>query len=120
MIFVFGSNLQGRHGKGAAKFAVDNYGAVYGEGRGLQGNSYALPTKETPYKTLTHTEIRENIKEFLSFAEERKDLTFLLTPVGCGFAGVSYKFILYCFPEQIPDNIVLASSWLYHMKRSFK
>ena len=93
MVFVFGSNLAGRHGKGAALFARKYKGAVYGQGEGFQGNSYAIPTKDAGLKTLPIKDIEKHVKSFLVFASLRLDLEFEITNVGCGLAGYS--------PEQI-------------------
>ncbi len=105
-IFVFGSNLQGIHGAGAAKAARRQYGAVLGKGVGLQGNSYAIPTKATPSETLSLHEISKHVMEFLDFAERHPMYTFNVTPIGCGLAGY--------VPEQIapmfincPENVKL-------------
>lgn len=92
-IFVFGSNLGGRHGKGAAYFARKKHGAKYGQGVGRQGNSYAIPTKDTLLITLDLPAIRAYAAEFLRYAAAHPELTFQLTAIGCGLAG--YK------PEQI-------------------
>ena len=80
-IFVFGSNIHGCHGGGAASFAVDYFGAVWGVGEGLQGQSYALPTMEGMEST------RQAVERFTAFAKAHPELTFLVTPVGCGIAG---------------------------------
>ena len=105
-IFVFGSNLRGAHGKGAALFARQHHGAIYGQGIGLQGNSYAIPTKDERIRTLPLEAIEGHVYWFLVFARERPDLTFRLTPIGCGLAGYS--------PEQIgpmfkgaPPNVII-------------
>lgn len=86
-IFVFGSNLAGRHGKGAAKIAKDKFGAVYGVGQGLTGQSYAIPTKDKVLKALSIKEINQYVLEFSSFVESNSHLTFFITAVGCGLAG---------------------------------
>ena len=91
-IFVFGSNLAGRHGAGAALAALKDHGAIYGRGEGLQGQSYAIPTKDrTPWpskpKTLPLYVIAEYITEFLQFSQLHLELTFNLTRIGCGLAG---------------------------------
>ena len=86
-IFVFGSNLAGRHGKGAAKIAKDKFGAMYGVGQGLTGKSYAIPTKDKVLKSLSIKEINENILEFVSFVKKNSHLKFFITAVGCGLAG---------------------------------
>jgi hypothetical protein len=110
-IFVFGSNLAGRHGAGAAKFALENHGAIYGQGIGLQGQSYGIPTKDENIQTLPLHRIQEYVQDFLSFASSRPDLYFNVTAVGCGLAG--YK------PDQIapfflkyPTNVKLPMEFL--------
>ena len=87
MIFVFGSNLAGRHGKGAALTARTKHGAVYGVGVGLTGNSYAIPTKDVRLNSLTLVEIAYYVDRFKDFARLRSDLYFKVTAIGCGLAG---------------------------------
>lgn len=112
-IFVFGSNRAGRHGKGAAKFAKDHYGAIYGQGEGLQGNAYALPTKDENLRCLSLEEIDRHIGEFIGFAHMNPDLLFLLTPVGTGLAGHSKIDILRLIKTYaIPRNVVLTKEWI--------
>jgi len=85
-IFVFGSNESGRHGKGAAKTAL-GWGAKYGQARGIQGKTYGIPTKDHSVRiTLPISKIQVYVDEFIEFAKERQDLTFLVTLVGCGLA----------------------------------
>jgi len=103
-IFVFGSNLAGRHGKGAALYAKQNHGAVYGQGFGLQGTSYAIPTKDAKLKTLPLTTIQSYVNLFLLFAEEHPELTFKLTPIGCGLAGYEPQDIAPMFTGA-PANV---------------
>ena len=105
-IFVFGSNLGGRHGKGAALAAKEHHGAITGQGEGLQGTSYAIPTKDRNLNTLQLGQIQRHVNRFMHFAASRPDLVFQLTPIGCGLVG--YK------PEQIapmfkgaPPNVEL-------------
>jgi hypothetical protein len=102
-IFVFGSNLAGRHGAGAAKFARENYGAVYGEGIGHHGNSYAIPTKDFVLKTLTLDAIQRHVNDFLEYANNNPSLIFKLTPIGCGLAGYSPKDIAPMFVNAPPN-----------------
>lgn len=97
MIFVFGSNLAGRHGKGAALYALQHHGAVYGQGMGLQGSSYGIPTKDEYLKTLPLIRIQLHVQEFLRFAASNPDLTFQVTPIGCGLAGYQPKDIAWMF-----------------------
>lgn len=86
-IFVFGSNLAGRHGKGAALDAVKLFGAQYGVGLGIAGKSFAIPTKDAFLRTLDIVSIRNHIQVFRTFVEANPHLTFYLTPIGCGLAG---------------------------------
>lgn len=117
MIFVFGSNLAGRHGKGAAKYARDKLGAEYGVGEGLTGSCYALPTKDHELKVLPLEAISSNIDTFLSVAKERKDLTFKVTPIGCGLAGYKKKQIAGLFYQKtITDNVVFSKEWFETQK----
>jgi len=98
-IFVFGSNLAGRHGKGAALYAHQHHGAIYGQGIGLQGNSYAIPTKDAHLKTLPVPIIRGHVEQFLDFARVNPRRRFQITPVGCGLAGYTYEQIAPMFRE---------------------
>ena len=86
-VFVFGSNLAGRHGKGAALWARQHRGAIYGQGEGFQGNSYAIPTKDEKLRTLPVSVIAQSVKRFFDFVEAHPELDFQLTPIGCGLAG---------------------------------
>lgn len=99
-IFVFGSNTEGYHGGGAAKTAREQYGAEWGVGEGLTGQSYALPTrytrgegKDREFITLPGRQIEIYIERFISFAKDHPELTFRLTAIGCGRAGFT--------PEQL-------------------
>jgi len=106
-VFVFGSNLAGRHGKGAALWARQHRGAIYGNGHGYQGNSYAIPTKDANLKTLPLDEIASYVAIFIEFALSRPDLTFKVTPIGCGLAGYSPNDIAWMFDLPAPANIIL-------------
>ena len=81
-ILVFGSNLQGYHGGGAARLAMNQWGAVWGQGTGLQGQTYAIPTMQGGIGT-----IRPYIDQFIKFAQNDPERTFLVTEIGCGIAG---------------------------------
>lgn len=107
-IFVFGSNESGRHGKGAAKTAL-GWGAKYGQARGIQGKTYGIPTKDHSVRiTLPISKIQVYVDEFIEFAKERQDLTFLVTLVGCGLAGYKPNQIAYLFKDALKlENVYL-------------
>lgn len=110
-VFVFGSNLAGRHGKGAALWARQNRGAIYGVGIGPQGNSYAIPTKDEHLRTLPLPEIEKHVVAFLIFAEAARGLfKFQLTPIGCGLAGYTREQIEPMF-ALAPDNVLWPPEW---------
>lgn len=102
-IFVFGSNLEGRHGGGAALLAYRKWGAVWGQGVGLQGQCYGIPTMHGgPEK------IKPYVDEFIEFARNHKEMKFLVTEIGCGIAGFSPEDIAPLFAEAIDvENIYL-------------
>lgn len=111
-IFVFGSNLAGRHGKGAALHARKNHGAIYGQGVGLQGDSWAIPTKDAFLCTLPLDVIGMYVAAFLTQAEVLySDLTFKVTPIGCGLAGYTPEEIAPLF-RSAPDNVILPPEFL--------
>lgn len=95
-IFVFGSNLTGRHGGGAARIAMNRFGAVYGQGEGLQGNSFAIPTMQGGVET-----IQPYVDRFIEFAKREKTLTFYVTKIGCGIAGFKVSEIAPLFAKAI-------------------
>lgn len=105
-IFVFGSNLAGRHGKGAALYARQYHGAIYGRGEGWQGNSYAIPTKDERIRTLPLWAIDQYVQTFVSFARANRDMTFRLTPIGCGLAGYTPEQIAPMF-KGAPSNVII-------------
>lgn len=109
-IFVFGSNLAGRHGAGAALFAKQHHGAVYGIGIGPQGSAYAIPTKDQNLITLSVHRIREYVMEFIIYAEGHPELTFNVTRIGCGLAGYKDSDIAPMFKDA-PANCHLPPGW---------
>lgn len=109
-IFVFGSNLAGRHGKGAALTAFRQHGAIYGQGTGLQGNSYAIPTKDEHIQTLPLNKIKKYVDTFVRFAELNPDMKFQVTRVGCGLAGYEDADIAPMFAHA-PTNCMLPVGW---------
>lgn len=86
-VFVFGSNLAGRHGAGAALWARQHRGAKVGVGEGMTGNAYAIPTKDANIKTRPLDDIAKSVRYFLDYARSRPDLEFQVTEIGCGLAG---------------------------------
>lgn len=110
IIFVFGSNLAGRHGKGSALLARQRYGAVYGIGVGRTGNAYAIPTKDENIKTLPIHRIKYYVDQFIDYANQHPELTFEVVKVGCGLAGYNEDEIKPLF-KGCPDNCHLPDGW---------
>ena len=114
-VFVFGSNEAGRHGAGAALWAMRNAGAKYGQGEGLQGNSYGIPTKDYNMAVLPLDVVRNYIRRFFVFAKENPELTFYLTPVGTGYSrmpiGTIYDIVIGYIGLFKTDNVILTDSW---------
>lgn len=109
-IFVFGSNTEGKHGGGAARVAVVDYGAIYGQARGLQGNSYAIVTKDLKIgeKSIDTIEIGKEIDTLIDFAINNPELIFWVTKLGCGLGGFSITDIAPLFANKlIPENMRL-------------
>jgi len=107
-IFVFGSNLFGSHGGGAARLALNRFGAIWGHGVGLQGQSYAIPTMQGGVET-----IKPYVDEFISFAKTRPDLKFYVTQIGCGIAGFKAEEIAPLFQTAIDvENIILPKAFV--------
>lgn len=102
-IFVFGSNLQGAHGGGAARLAFEKWGAVWGQGVGLQGKCYGIPTMHGGVE-----DIKPYVDEFICFAKEHSEYRFLVTEIGCGIAGFAPKDIAPLFSMAMDvENIYL-------------
>jgi hypothetical protein len=116
-IFVFGSNLSGRHGKGAAKTAL-GWGAKWGRVSGLQGRTYGIPTKDASIRrTLTVIEIKPFVDEFIEFAKNNTNMTFLVTEIGCGLAGHKQKDIAPLFINAVNvENIYLPEKFWHKLK----
>ena len=107
-IFVFGSNLDGYHGGGAARIAMDRFGAVWGQGVGLQGQCYAIPTMQGGVNT-----IKPYVDEFVAFAEQHSEYKFLVTRIGCGIAGFANEQIAPLFQEALNvENIILPKEFV--------
>lgn len=107
-VFVFGSNLGGFHGGGAARAAMNRFGAVWGQGVGLQGQSYAIPTMQGGVET-----IKPYVDEFIDFARQHQGLQFLVTRIGCGIAGFSDEEIAPLFVAALDvENIILPEEFV--------
>ena len=109
-IFVFGSNLAGRHGAGAALVARRSYGAVQGVGEGPRGHTYAIPTKDEQIRTRTLEEIKRSVDTFIMYAGLKPESTFLVTCIGCGLAGYEHHQIAPMF-EKAPYNCLFSTKW---------
>lgn len=109
-IFVFGSNEAGRHGKGAAITALKYYGAIYGKFEGIQGMSYAIPTKDERLMPLPLVTIKHYVNRFIEYATTHPELTFKVTRIGCGLAGYDDKDISPMF-SSAPANCKLPLHW---------
>lgn len=107
-VFVFGSNEYGHHGAGAARVALQKFGAVLGQGRGLQGRSYAIPSMSGSFAA-----VAREVEDFIQFAVSRPDLTFLVTRIGCGIACYTDEQIAPLFSEArtIPNIHLPAEFW---------
>jgi len=107
-IFVFGSNLEGMHGGGAARLAYEKFGPIWGQGVGLQGQSYGIPTMHGGVE-----DIKPYVDEFIEFAKSHPELTLLVTRIGCGIAGFRDEEIAPLFKECIEiDNVILPRSFV--------
>lgn len=117
-VFVFGSNLAGAHGGGAAAFAARHCGAIWGVSVGLQGASYALPTMDENIQPLPLAEIAVHVADFLQFAVEHSDLSFFVTAIGCGIGGKSPADIAPMFAGA-PENIALSAKLANVLQQSW-
>lgn len=117
-IFVFGSNLSGIHGAGAARYAAKHHGAQAGIGIGLQGNSYALPTKDHFLRTLPLRSVKHCVDDFINFALINPEMTFQVTRIGCGLAGYSDCMIAPMFAKA-PKNCQFDEAWREYLDDSF-
>lgn len=107
-IFVFGSNLAGSHGGGAAWLAYERFGAVWGQGVGLQGQSYGIPTMQGGVET-----IRPYVEAFIDFAAAHTEYLFLVTRIGCGIAGFTPQEMAPLFAQAIDmENVLLPKGFV--------
>lgn len=110
MIFVFGSNLAGRHGAGSAYHALIKYGAEYGVGIGRTGDAYAIPTKDHNIQTLPLKNIKVYVDGFIKYANDHPELKFQVTKIGCGLARLKEEDIKPMF-KLAPENCNLPDNW---------
>ena len=111
MVFVFGSNLAGIHGGGAAAYAYKSLDAEWGVGEGPTGNSYALPTKEADvYTSRSLVDVAGSVETFMEYAVANPDLEFQVTRIGCGLAGFADEDIAPMF-KHAPSNCLFDSAW---------
>jgi hypothetical protein len=121
-IFVFGSNTQSRHGKGAALTARTKFGAIYGKARGLQGQSYAIVTKELrkTHDPVTLEEVKNEVYTFIQFAKDNKNLTFYVVEIGCNLASFTPEEIAPLFKEAKKlKNVYLPERFLNILQEGF-
>jgi len=114
-VFVFGSNEAGKHGLGAALRAKQVYGAVWGQGEGLQGKSYGIPTKDSRLRTLSLSKIERYITTFKIFAQKYPQKKFFVTEVGTGLAGLKHEDIAPMFIGS-PTNCVFSTTWKKYLE----
>ena len=114
-IFVFGSNLEGKHLGGAAKAAHNRFGAQWGVGVGLTGKSYAIPTMQGGIET-----IKPYVDQFIEYAKEHQEKKFLVTRIGCGIAGFKDEEIAPLFKKATSlKNVYLPISFLKVNKKQY-
>lgn len=116
IILLFSSNTEGRHGKGLAKWAKDEWQAEYGNPKGLQGNSYAIITKDLSKgeRSISLNEIEKQIEEFWRFTLKHPKWIFLIPPIGCNLAGYTLEEIKPLFLKFTwLSNVYFQSSFIY-------
>jgi len=112
-VFVFGSNEAGIHGAGAARLAYNKFGATLGQGYGLQGRSYAIPSKDHMIQTLNIRIIKVYVDDFIEYAKGHPQLNFLVTEIGCGLAGLTVGEVAPLFKAALEvPNIYLPQTFL--------
>jgi hypothetical protein len=110
IVYTFGANEAGIHGKGSALEARRKHGAIYGQGEGRQGNSYGIPTKKTPYISLSIAEIDKHVQTFIQYATEHPEDKFNVVRIGCNNAGYTDAQIAPMF-QTAPPNVFLPDGW---------
>jgi hypothetical protein len=109
VVFVFGSNLRGIHGAGAAKEANLKWGAEWGVAEGRTGDAYAIPTKSAGFQTLPWGTIESSVTKFLVYAKKHPEDSFLLTAIGTGLAGLApFEVKDMMGPGTVPENVFIS------------
>ena len=112
-IFVFGSNMNGNHAGGAARLAVEKFGAIMGQAEGIQGQSYAIPTLDKDMQKVTEEELVVFLGNFGNYANEHSEKEFLLTAIGTGIAGFDASYMAYMvLRANLPDNVTLPKEFV--------
>ena len=109
-VFIFGSNLAGEHAGGAARLAYDQFGAEWGVGEGLTGNTYAFPTLDENFHGLSYERLLQATHTLHDCINDNPDKVFILTKVGCGIAGVKEETMRQLFAH-FPDNLKKPEGW---------
>jgi len=115
-IFVFGSNLAGIHGKGAAKVAMEQFNAAWGVPEGLMGMSYAIPTKDGRLRALSFFDVSVGVDKFVEFTKKHPETSFFVTAVGCGYARFTADRIAPLFRGAI--NCSFPSQWQLYLEQT--
>ena len=121
-VFVFGSNRQSKHGKGAALTARNKFGAIYGQSEGLQGQSYAIITKELrkEYQPVSLQEVKEGVDTFIQFAKDNENLTFYVVELGCNLAYFTVEEIAPLFKSATKlKNVYLPEKFVNNLQTGF-
>jgi hypothetical protein len=121
-VFVFGSNRQSKHGKGAALTARNKFGAIYGQSEGLQGQSYAIITKELrkDYQPVSLQEVKEGVDTFIQFAKDNENLTFYVVELGCNLAYFTVEEIAPLFKSATKlKNVYLPEKFVNNLQTGF-
>ena len=112
-IFVFGSNMNGNHAGGAARLAVEKFGAIMGKAKGIQGQSYAIPTLDKDMQRVTEEELLVFLENFGNYANEHPEKEFLLTAIGTGIAGFDASYMAYMvLRANLPDNVTMPKEFV--------
>nr|WP_174505439.1 hypothetical protein [Acinetobacter sp. Marseille-Q1620] len=116
-VFVFGSNMAGTHAGGAAKMAVEHFGAVKGVGRGWAGQSFAIPTMNEHLQQMPLSQIQHYIEDFKIYTKNHPKMKYFITSIGCGVAGYKTEEIAPMF-KGISHNVIFPISFRPFVERT--